>query len=159
MEKSKTPPQSDAVRLKTILDLLQISGNKLSKILGYKSAASVYHVLEERNTLSSGMIEGIVKKFPQANYIYLKTGKGEPILTDESKRTAQQNLFGSIMENREIPNEQINQAMNRPASDPLTYNVATQLQMIIDNTSRTNRLLEKLVENQNEMLKVLVDNE
>jgi hypothetical protein len=157
MEKSNAP-QSDSKRLQTILDLLQISGNKLSKILEYKSAASVYHVLEDRNTLSSGMIEAIVKKFPQVNYIYLKTGKGEPILTDDSKRIAQQNLFGSIIGDTS-KSEQIERAVNTPAADPLSYNVATQLQILIDNSVKTNKLLQQMVENQNELLKVLVDND
>ncbi len=155
MDKSKTP-QTDEKRLQTILDLLQISGNKLSKILEYKSPASVYHVLEGRNTLSSGMIESIVRKFPQVNYIYLKQGKGEPILTDDSKRIAQQNLFGSII-GEPSKSEQIERAVNSPSPDPLSYNVASQLQMLIDNSNKTNALLEKFIDTQNELLKAIIE--
>jgi hypothetical protein len=158
MENSKSQPQSDSVRLKTILELLHLSGNKLGKILGYKSAASVYHVLEGINNLSTGMIERIIKNFPQVNYLYLKTGKGQPILNDAAQRQAQQNLFGSIVRSDEsIINKVINGeslGSNNP-NDPLAYNVASQLQQIIDNGNTLNATMEKLIQNQLKILDTL----
>jgi ABC-type amino acid transport substrate-binding protein len=155
---SNQKPIADSKRLQTIIDLLQTSGNKLSKVLGYKSPASVYHVLEGMNNLSSGMIERIVKEFPQVNYLYLKTGQGEPILTDKAKQTAQQNLFGSLVK-PDNEQDQINKALNIPSStDPLTYNPAAQLQAIIDSNRRTNQLLEKLLESQKELTEALLSN-
>jgi hypothetical protein len=150
---AKDKPIADSKRLQTIIDRLQTSGNKLSKVLGYKSPASVYHVLEGMNNLSSGMIERIVKEFPQVNYLYLKTGQGEPILTDKAKQTAQQNLFGGLVR-PDNQDEEINRALNRPSTppvDPLSYNPAAQLQAILDASNKTNSLLEKLIEIQKEI--------
>ncbi|MGA9324794.1 MAG: hypothetical protein WBV47_01995, partial [Salegentibacter sp.] len=65
------PGQNDGKRLQTVLDSLYISANKMANLLEYKSPASIYHVLEGRNKLSSDMIEKIIKKFPSVNYKYL----------------------------------------------------------------------------------------
>lgn len=70
-----------------------MSANKIYKELGYKSPATVYHVLNGYNNLGPDMINRIIKKFPFISYAYLKDGIGEPILQDESDRIVQQNLF------------------------------------------------------------------
>ena len=99
------PAQVDSVRLTTVLDLLHITGNKLSKILGYKSAASVYHVLENRNNLSPAMIEGIIKEFPEISYTFLKTGQGQPRLSTDADRQSQRNLFRHVYKDEQLDSD------------------------------------------------------
>lgn len=153
MENQIKTAQPDMVRLQTVLDRLLISANKLANLLGYSSASSVYHVLKGRNTLSTDMIQGIIKNFPQVNYQYLKYGKGEPFLKTDSERIAQQNLFGFNADKKlDISPEQ-----SAPPKDPLTYNVAQQLQYIIDNTQRTNELLGELITENQELRKALLE--
>ncbi len=150
----KKPPQDDATRLHTVLEVLRISGNKLATLLEYKSASSVYHVLEGRNKLSADMIEGIIKIFPEISYSYLKSGTGEVRLIREQDRIAQANLFGTTSPSTKTAEDEYKERERRKQEvkqtaeprDPLSYNVATQLQMIIDNTAKSNALMEKLIE-------------
>ena len=84
-----------AERLQTVLNILNINGNKLYKILGYKNPSSIYQVLEGvKENISPQLAERIVKEFPQFNYMYLT--KGEPPVTlDKQKQiTNQVNLLG-----------------------------------------------------------------
>ena len=86
-----------AKRLNTVLELLDISAYKLAKKLGYKTASSVYHVTEGRNRLSSDMIQGIIKNYPEVSYQFLKYGKGEALFSksiDQSRIKSQQESFG-----------------------------------------------------------------
>lgn len=152
MKTQERQSQSEAVRLQTVIELLHISARKLATLLKYKSHGTVYHVLEGRNNLSPGMISKIVKKFPNVSYQYLKEGKGEPLLTRESEILAQQNILGLSKPIQDNLEKAVNQN-----HDPLTYNVAQQLQLIIDNGMKANRLLEALLEENIEMKKLLVD--
>lgn len=148
---------SDAKKLQTILDLKFISANKLAHLLGYKSPASVYHVVEGRNNLSIDMISKIIKKFPDVNYRYLKDGKEEPILTDQSKIQVQKNMFGtsdsmskqeSLLKKVENPEEQ-----QKPGS--LSYNVYHyQLNELIEINKQQSDLLKKLLEKLGEITNV-----
>ena len=131
---------SDAKKLEIVLNHLQINGNKLSKILNYKSPASVYHVLEGMNNLSSKMIEGIVSKFPQISYQFLKNGKGEALLKDPGEKEKQRSLIlaltgehqMSIPVNYDLPKKE--------------YSQADQLELLVENSKKTNLLLNALLE-------------
>lgn len=131
---------SDAKRLEIVLNHLQINGNKLSKILNYKSPASVYHVLEGINNLSSKMIEGIVSKFPQINYQFLKNGKGEALLNDSVEKENQRSLILALTGEHQ---------MSFPVDCKLPkqgYSQADQLELLIENSKKTNLLLNALLE-------------
>lgn len=145
------PGQNDGKRLQTVLDSLYISANKMANLLEYKSPASIYHVLEGRNKLSSDMIEKIIKKFPSVNYKYLKAGKEEPLLSSDKEKQHQQDLFGfrkSTKSDDDMP--------EIPKKDPLSYNVAVQLQEIIDQARIQNEYLSKIVAQNNEIKSLLV---
>lgn len=146
MEKSTKSPQSDSKRLQTILDILQITANRLSKILGYKSPGTVYHVLSGTNQLSPGMINSIIQKFPRINYLYLKTGKGDPLLKTDSEVQSQKNLFGSMAEATHDTEEEVK-------AGPLY--LVHQIQSLISNSETTNKLLQELVEETKKMNKAL----
>lgn len=85
---------SDSEILNNVISALGESTHSLSVKLGYKSPASVYHVINEVNNLSSGMIDRIVKIFPNVSMIYLKTGEGSIILKDEELQ-AQMNILNT----------------------------------------------------------------
>ena len=84
--------KSDSKKLQTVLDALNLSANAFYKKLGYKSHASVYHVLDPENKakLSQSMIEKIVKTFPNVNYDYLTKDK-LPVLLDDNRIISQAN--------------------------------------------------------------------
>jgi hypothetical protein len=129
---------SDAKRLQIVLDHLHLSGNRLSKILKYKSAASIYHVLEERNSLSPKMIEGIIQKFPSVSYKFLKSGKGEPIISNVQEQKAQKDLFTTLL------GEETSTTL--PSRTSNTYGKSEQLEILIENSRKTNVLLNALLE-------------
>jgi len=158
------PAQVDSVRLTTVLDLLHITGNKLSKILGYKSAASVYHVLENRNNLSPAMIEGIIKEFPEISYTFLKTGQGQPRLSTDADRQSQRNLFRHVYKDEqpdsdinEDPIDKILRESSGESSNSSSYGMFQQMEVLINNSSRLNTLVATLIEENRLLRKNLED--
>lgn len=98
MENLKTSNLSDAEKLKMLFDALSTNDVKMNaKVLaektGYKSHMVFYHVLSGRNRLNDDMIENIVLKFPQVNYMFLKKGIGKPIKS-KAEAQLQTNLLG-----------------------------------------------------------------
>jgi hypothetical protein len=83
---------TDGKKLEDLLAALDITAHNLAVKLGYKSHASVYHVINGINSLSEGMIERIVKAVPNASYQFLKFGK-LPVLLGNEGIQAQMNLF------------------------------------------------------------------
>ncbi len=73
----------DSEILEKVIASLNESTHSLSVKLGYKSPASVYHVINGVNNLSSGMIDRIVNVFPNVSMRYLREGKGPIILSGE----------------------------------------------------------------------------
>ena len=82
-------------RLQRVLDLLGVNPHQMAQRLGYKSHASVYHVVDGRNSLSEGMIDRIVREFPRVNYNYLKAGE-EPVLLDDHLMQVQMSHFNVV---------------------------------------------------------------
>lgn len=88
MSKKITDPE----KINAVLNALDISAHNLAQKCGYKSHASIYHVINEINSLSDGMIDKIVKAAPNVNYNFLK--KGElPILLSEKEMESQLKMF------------------------------------------------------------------
>lgn len=83
---------SDPEKINTVLNALDVSAHSMAVKLGYKSHASVYHVINGINTLSDGMIERIVKQYPNVNYNFLKKGQ-LPVLLSPNEIQAQMNIF------------------------------------------------------------------
>lgn len=82
---------SDAEKLNMLIDALntnerKMNANILAEKLGYKSHMAVYHVTSGKNKLTDDMIEKIILKMPQVNYLFLKKGIGKPL---KSKSAAQ----------------------------------------------------------------------
>jgi len=102
----------------------------------------VYHVLEGRNKMSAGMIEGIIEKFPEVSYSYLKTGKGEPRLSNDSDRRAQRNLFRHVYKDEPTPSKE----NTNDDSDKQPDDTSKQLQVLINNSTTTNYLLGKILQ-------------
>lgn len=97
MENSITPNLSDADKMNMLIDALntkdrKMNANILAEKLGYKSHMSIYHVVSGKNKLTDEMIEKIVLKMPQVNYIFLKKGIGKP-LKSKSAAQLQNNLL------------------------------------------------------------------
>lgn len=87
---------NDSDRLKKVIEALDISASKLATRLGYRSSASIYHIINGINNLSLGMSKKIVKKYPQVSFLYLTQGKGDPILKNNSN---QRNILHSPLNN------------------------------------------------------------
>lgn len=85
---------SDAEILSNVLNALDITANKLAVKAEYKSASTVYHVLNGENNISTAMAEKIVELYPQVNILYLIRGE-EPIILDRGKSIGQANFFGN----------------------------------------------------------------
>jgi len=90
--------------LQGLLDALDITANKLSKELDYASHQSVYHILNEVNALSDGIISRIADRYPHVNLNYLRTGES-PILLNEQEARAQANVLNK-------PYKQDNEALD-----------------------------------------------
>jgi len=105
MENSTTTPNlSDKDKLNMLIDAISSTGVKmnpkaLAEKLGYKSHMSVYHVCNGRNKLTDDMIEKIILKMPEVNYLFLKKGVGKP-LKNKSEANLQKNLLN--LSNREV---------------------------------------------------------
>ena len=87
----------DSQRLQDVLNALDTNANALSQKLGYKSHASVYHVLTGLNTMSDNMMERLIRSYPNVNYEYLKKGR-LPILLNEDEKIAQMNAWNIVPE-------------------------------------------------------------
>ena len=90
---------TDSKRLQGLLDALSISAHKLSLELEYKAPASIYHVIEGLNTLSSGMRDRIISRYPNVNPEYLKHGE-LPILLSRSQVAEQSEKYN--INNKEV---------------------------------------------------------
>jgi hypothetical protein len=125
-----------AIRLQKVLDILGITGNELSKELGYKSASSVYQILEghQNKSISNKMIDKIINKFPQVSYKFLKKGEGNVIVDDSTKAIVQANLFGS--------SHKVSQGLKLNSED-LTL---ITLKKILEENQKTNELLGEILE-------------
>ncbi|WP_339708742.1 hypothetical protein [uncultured Kriegella sp.] len=80
----------DSKKLQNLLEALGLTANALSVKLNYKSHASIYHVLDGKASISQGMINRIVKSYPNVSYDYLVHGR-LPILLDEHGTISQAN--------------------------------------------------------------------
>lgn len=150
MKESSKIPISDSQRLKTVLDLLDISAYKLAKTLGYKTPSSVYHITEGRNQLSSDMINGIVKNYPRVNYLFLKEGKGEALLTMQDKIKGQQELFGFSKEKYIHISEEKKDYPLKEGENALYF-----LKEICEQSKQTTQLLKLIYQEQIEIKKAL----
>ncbi len=83
---------ADSEIIKQIIEALGINPNILSTKLGYKSHASVYHVVNGLAKLSPGMMDRIVRTFPNVNYNFM-TNQELPILLDEQGTISQANIM------------------------------------------------------------------
>lgn len=98
METNTTIPNlSDADKMNMLIDALntndrKMNANILAEKLGYKSHMAVYHVTKGKNKLTDDMIEKIILKMPQVNYLFLKKGIGKP-LKSKSAAQLQDNLL------------------------------------------------------------------
>lgn len=133
----KNNSHSDSERLRTVLDILGITAYKLAKELGYKTPSTVYHVTNGKNGLSHQLMEGIVKRYPTVNYLYLKNGQGNPLLTSEEEVLRQKNsLIGKVpTDNMETVPEEITDL----------------IKVIIVNQEKLNSLLLVLIEQNRQM--------
>ena len=68
---------SDAEILLSIINAVKLTKNGFATKCKYKSAMSIYNVLEGRNGISDDMAARITQTFPEVNYNFIVTGKGE----------------------------------------------------------------------------------
>ena len=85
----------DSEIMQSVIDAVGINAYPFSLKLGYKSHATIYHILNGQNNISDGMTDRIIKAFPNVNRNFIK--KAElPIILDEAGTKAQMNLFNII---------------------------------------------------------------
>jgi len=82
--------------VKQLLHELRITSHALSKKVGYKSPASVDHILKGISKISEGFTDRVIKEFPQVNYWFLKKGQLPVIIENEKLQKNQSNLFANF---------------------------------------------------------------
>tara|TARA_R110000822_G_scaffold301477_1_gene425310 strand:+ start:1499 stop:1891 length:393 start_codon:yes stop_codon:yes gene_type:complete len=83
---------TDSQKILEVINALNTTSHAFAVKMQYKSHSSVDHVIKGRNSLSEGMMDRIVKTFPNVNYNFLK--KGElPVLLSSNEIQAQMNLL------------------------------------------------------------------
>lgn len=112
---------TDAKIIEKLLETLRYSANAFALELEYKSASSIYHIINGENSISTDMMNRVSSKFPQVNQMFMLKGE-EPILIDNAKSIGQMNLMGpnhatfdgvpSTLKNIESLLEQILEKMN-----------------------------------------------
>lgn len=88
----------DDVILRNVMNALNLTKNKLSIELGYKSPVSVYNVFRDdddprKQPLSTIMSTKIIERFPNVSYKYLTKGE-EPVLLEGGFLQSQTNIVG-----------------------------------------------------------------
>lgn len=63
-------------RLKKVLEVLKITPYEFSKVLGYKSPDSIYHILNGKQNISRSMIEKISQNYHDISINWLMVGQG-----------------------------------------------------------------------------------
>jgi hypothetical protein len=71
--------KTDTAILAEIISALKLTKNAFSNKLKYKSAMSIYNVLEGKNGISDDMAARIVHTFPEVDFSFIRTGEGTPI--------------------------------------------------------------------------------
>ncbi len=72
-------------KLSKILKYLKISANKFSIEIGLENNTGIYHLKKDRNDISPDMANTIIKRYPEFNYDWLLTGRGEMLLSAENE--------------------------------------------------------------------------
>lgn len=83
---------TDDKKLETVLNALGKSAHAFSKEMGYKSPASVYHILNQVNSLSQAMKDRILKVYPNVNALFLSDDSKLPVLLSGPELQTQMNL-------------------------------------------------------------------
>jgi len=87
--------------LTKLLSYLKSNPSRLAKELGYKSNVKIQHIKSGRNGISSEVASDIVNKYPDINYNWLLTGKGEMINSvDEIENISTE--FSSLPINKQL---------------------------------------------------------
>lgn len=94
---SDTKNYPDSKKMEDLLNALGKTANLLANDLEYSSHATIYHVINGINNMSDGMRQRIVKKFPNVNMEFLKSGQ-LPILLTGSAIEEQANIMGIKIE-------------------------------------------------------------
>ena len=85
---------TDSEILKKVISSLNETPHSLSVKLGYKSPASVYHIINGVNKISSGMIDKIVTKFPNVSLQFMREGI-EPVILAENNLKMQMEILNN----------------------------------------------------------------
>lgn len=102
---------TDPERLKIVLEKLDIDPPNLALSLDYKSPSIIYNILKGKEDMDIDFIMFFIKKYPQVNFMYLKDGKGEPVLTI-SEAISQRSILGLSDKDLNIEAEDIDQHHN-----------------------------------------------
>ncbi len=91
-------------KLSEILKYLKISANKFSVEIGLEKNTGIYHLKNDRNDISPEMANTIIVRYPEFNYSWLITGKGEMLneMSEEDKKIAEDYIekFGNTKQKR-----------------------------------------------------------
>ncbi|RGP17255.1 bZIP transcription factor [Parabacteroides gordonii] len=67
--------------LNELLDYLKLSASAFAKSIGYDSPNRIYYILRLRNGVSKEVAKDITDAYPDVNYNWLLTGKGDMLRT------------------------------------------------------------------------------
>lgn len=81
-----TTEKSDAELLRDVIEALDITAAKLADKTGYKSPASIYHILNGQNNITVSMAKNICSAYPEVNFLYLTLGKLPILITNQEQQ-------------------------------------------------------------------------
>lgn len=84
---------SDKEIIQNVMDSLGIKSPEFAKELELSSVTSIYNIKNGVHGISNEMINKIITKYPEVNYLYLKRGQGTPLRNQGADTTIQKNLF------------------------------------------------------------------
>ena len=102
---------TDSERLKTVLEKLDVDPHRLTLSLDYKNPSIVYNIIKGKQEMDIEFIDFFISKYPQVNFLYLKEGRGNPILSI-SEAIAQRSILGLSNEELNIKTQNVNQHLN-----------------------------------------------
>jgi hypothetical protein len=68
---------TDAEILLNVINAVKLTKNGFATKCKYKSAMSIYNILEGRNGISDDMAARITQAFPEVSYNFIQTGRGD----------------------------------------------------------------------------------
>lgn len=83
--------------IQNVMDALGVKAPEFAKKIGLATTTTIYNVKNEVHGISNDLINRIIDKYPEVNYLYLKRGQGSPLRSSGPDATIQKNILGKSL--------------------------------------------------------------